>query len=336
MGKWHLGDDVIGNAGWDAKSSRGDEQTTAAALSFMAEHAGGEKPLFMFLMYNDPHDIYYFQNRPDRDPERYGEAVLGASWYEEDLAVKPWPQLAFMQDNQGQIIHGMDEDEWQYYRDYYRRQVTLFDNQVGRIVAGLKTNGMWENTIVLVSSDHGDMDTFHKLVFKGPFMYEHLIRVPALVRVPSGVGGGAPYVEREHDWVNVDIMPTVLELAGLDVPEVDGISYAPLLTGGVQGAAREFVVTQYYGKQQWVNPIRSIRTHDFKYNLYVQFGEELYDLKNDPDEIVNLATDTTYADVMADLRSKLDTWIADNDDPFHTLTVTEMQSPGPIIGRVNR
>ena len=344
MGKWHLGNDELANSGWDV--GRGtddgtikhpalsfDENTTAAALSFIDDHAAGDKPLFMFLMYLDPHDIYYFQNRPNRDPARYQEAVLGESWYEEDLAAKPGPQLAFMAENQGQIIHGAEKEEWQYYRDYYRQKVELLDAQVGRVLAGLKANGMWENTIIVYSSDHGDMDTFHKLIFKGPFMYEHMIRVPALVRVPAGLGGVAPYVEREHDWVNVDILPTVLDLAGLEVPEVDGISYEPLLTGGEQGAPREFVVTQYYGKQQWVNPIRSIRTHEFKYNLYTQFGEELYDLENDPEEIVNLAGDPEYAQVKADLRSTLDTWIAENGDDFYSYTVTEMRSTGPIMGR---
>ena len=331
MGKWHLGDDELANSGWDV--GRGaddgttadpalspDKHTTEAALSFLEKHAGGEMPLFMFLMYIDPHDIYHFQDRPNRDPARYEEAVLPESWHKEDLAAKPWPQLAFMEANQGQTIHGMEEDEWQYYRDYYRQKVTLVDDQVGRVLAALKANGMWENTIIVYSSDHGDMDTFHRLVFKGPFMYEHMIRVPALVRVPSGLGGVAPYLEREHDWVNVDILPTVLDLLGLEVPEVDGISYRPLLTGGDQGQPREFVVTQYYGKQQWVNPIRSIRTHEFKYNLYTQFGEELYDLRNDPEEIVNLADDAAYADVKADLRSRLDTWIRENGDAFYSYT----------------
>jgi choline-sulfatase len=344
MGKWHLGNDELAASGWDVGRGTNDgtttdpalsfdENTTEAALTFIDNHAAGDKPLFMFLMYLDPHDIYYFQNRPNRDPARYEEAVLPESWHREDLATKPWPQWAFMEANQGQIIHGSEEEEWRYYRDYYRQKVELLDAQVGRVLAALKANGMWENTIIVYSSDHGDMDTFHKLVFKGPFMYEHMIRVPALVRVPPGLGGVAPYVEREHDWVNVDILPTVLDLVGSEVPEVDGISYKPLLTGGDQGAPRDFVVTQYYGKQQWVNPIRSIRTHEYKYNLYTQFGEELYDLKNDPEEIVNLAGDAAYADVKADLRSTLDTWIRENEDAFYSYSVTEMRSTGPIIGR---
>ncbi len=337
MGKWHLGDDESGNSGWDVQARSDDSEewvdadTTDQALSFLEQHSGGDKPLFMFLMYNDPHDIYYFQARPNRDPERYQEAVLGESWYKENLEAKPKPQLAYMKDNQGLIIHGREKEEWQYYRDYYRQKMKLVDDQVGRVIAGMKAKGLWENTIVVYSSDHGDMDTFHKLIFKGPFMYEHMIRVPTLIRVPPELGGMAPFIEREHDWVNVDLMPTVLDLVGLDVPDVDGASFKPLLTTGSQEKVREFVVTQYYGKQQWVNPIRSIRNHQFKYNLYIEFGEELYDLVNDPEEIMNLAQDPVYAEVKADLRGKLDTWIEENQDEFYSYEVTEMQSTGPIM-----
>ena len=92
-------------------------------------------------------------------------------------------------------------------------------------------------------------------------------------------------------------------------------------------------MTQYYSKQQWVNPIRSIRSHNFKYNIYVEFGEELYDLVNDPEEIINLAGDPEYAAVKVDLRDKLDTWIEQNQDVFYSYEVTEMQSSGPIMGR---
>ncbi len=334
MGKWHLGANKIGNAGWDVRSGSkdwDDENASKLALSFMEEHAGGDKPLFMFMMFNDPHDIYHFQNRPNRDPAKVKEAVLGESWYQENLAAKPAPQLAFMKNNQGMIIHGKEKTEWQYYRDYYRQKVTLFDDMLGRVITKLKDQGMWDNTIIVFSSDHGDMDTFHKLIFKGPFMYEHMIRVPAFIRVPPQLGGVTPYVERKHDWLNVDMVPTVLDLVGLEVPQVDGISYKPLLTDGEQGKPREFVVTQYYGKQKWVNPIRSIRNHQFKYNLYLEFGEELYDLENDPNEIVNLANDAKFAKVKAGLRIQLDKWMKENNDEFYSYQVTEMQSSGPVM-----
>jgi len=342
MGKWHLGANKIGNAGWDVRSgseSRSvdgaeggtDEADLKLALSFMDDHAGGDKPLFMFLMLNDPHDIYHFQNRPNRDPAKVKEAVLGESWYQEDLAAKPSPQLAFMEKNQGKIIHGKEKTEWQYYRDYYRQKVALFDEMLGRVITKLKAKGLWDNTIIVFSSDHGDMDTYHKLIFKGPFMYEHMIRVPALIRVPPQLGGVTPYVEDKHDWLNVDLVPTVLDLVGLDIPQVDGISYKPLLTNGEQGKSREFVVTQYYGKQKWVSPIRSIRNHQFKYNLYLEYGEELYDLKNDPMEIVNLAKDAKFAKIKSGLKRQLNQWMKENNDEFYSYQVTEMQSSGPVM-----
>ncbi len=104
-----------------------------------------------------------------------------------------------------------------------------------------------------------------------------------------------------------------------------------MLTYGEQGKPREFVVTQYYGKQKWVNPIRSIRNHQFKYNLYLEFGEELYDLKNDPMEIINLAKDAKFAKVKAGLKRQLDQWMKENNDEFYYYQVTEMQSSGPVM-----
>ena len=92
-------------------------------------------------------------------------------------------------------------------------------------------------------------------------------------------------------------------------------------------------MTQYYSKQQWVNPIRSIRNHQFKYNLYTEFGEELYDLVNDPEEITNLAGDPEHAGVKTDLRQKLDGWIEENQDAFYSYAITDMQSSGPIMGQ---
>lgn len=117
------------------------------------------------------------------------------------------------------------------------------------------------------------MDTHHRLIFKGPFLYEHMVRVPLMIRLPE--------------------------------------SFHP--------------VTQYYSKQKWVNPIRMIRTGDFKLNRHLHRGDELYDLKNDPDELRNLAGDPAYAEVITDLGTKLDQWMQDHDDPFFTQSITDRQ-----------
>ncbi|MHC4354240.1 MAG: sulfatase/phosphatase domain-containing protein [Planctomycetota bacterium] len=124
------------------------------------------------------------------------------------------------------------------------------------------------------------------------------------------------------DVVNVDIAPTIRELCGLSSVRCDGISLAPALTASRPQKLRDFVIGQYYSKQKWVNPIRMIRTHSFKYSRYIRHGEELYDLKNDPHEVKNLAYNPKYANVKAALSRKLDKWIKENDDPFYSLQTT--------------
>jgi hypothetical protein len=85
------------------------------------------------------------------------------------------------------------------------------------------------------------------------------------------------------------------------------------------------VVAQYYSKQQWVNPIRTIITKQYKYNRYIKHGEELYDLDNDPDEVTNLIDDPGYAPIKDKLSRKLDQWLKDNQDPFDTFRPTDRQ-----------
>jgi len=201
----------------------------------------------------------------------------------------------------------------------------LYDAEVGRVLDGLERWGVIDSTIVIVTSDHGDMDTHHRLIFKGPFMYEQMVRVPLLIRVPASVGGSSPRRVDDVDVVNTDLAPTLIDFAGgsPDGMLSDGFSLRPLLTASGLGPCRDYVIGQYHGKQRWVNPIRMIRTAEFKYNRYLVHGEELYHLSEDPHELVNLAADPGYRHVKAELSAELDRWIATHDDPFYDLTVTD-------------
>ena len=86
--------------------------------------------------------------------------------------------------------------------------------------------------------------------------------------------------------------------------DCDGVSLKPVLTGARGQVARPFVIGQYYSKQQWVNPIRTLRTGEFKLSKYIDHGEELYDLKNDPHELDNLAGDPGYEKTQRELASE--------------------------------
>lgn len=318
FGKWHLGKEPKANAGWDEEVKKGpDPKTTDRGLDFLERHAEDKKPFALFLMYLDPHDIYHY--KPGKSEVHTGDVEMPESWKHQDFDSVPKVHREFMEHNQGEFIIDADEETWKGYRDFYRQKVKLYDDHVGRIITKLKDLGLWENTIIVNTSDHGDMDTFHRLVFKGPFMYEHMMRIPLSVRVP-----GIAAKESSYQWVNVDTVPTLLDLANAKPFECDGQSVAPIITGKGPKPKRDFVIGQYYGKQTWVNPIRTIRTPNWKYNLYTEWGEELYDLRNDPEEITNLANDSKHANTKRKMRRQLDQWMKENKDPFYSFTTTPL------------
>lgn len=338
-GKWHLGDTPCALTGWDVEQgvtdpySYSDSGTTDFALDFLRSAGEAGQPFALFLSYEDPHDVYFF------DPDVHGAPAgvpLPESWHRQLFEQVPAVQQAFMTRDQGTLLLGSDPALWRAYRWFYREKVRLYDAYVGRVLDALEQNGLADHTIVFATSDHGDMDTHHRLIFKGPFMYEHMVRVPLIVRVPAALGG-VPGQRIDADAIVTDFVPTLLDFAGaphIGAP-VDGFSLRPLLTGDVQAAARawprDYVVGQYHGKQRWVNPIRMIRTADYKYNRYLLHGEELYHLAEDPHELVNLARDPGYRSVKAELAGELDRWIERHADPFYRLTVTD-RSGAPLSG----
>ncbi|MGC9349284.1 MAG: sulfatase family protein [Anaerolineae bacterium] len=335
-GKWHLGKDPEGTTGWDEELGvmgppmHHDERTTQRALDFIGRcGASGDQdvgqPFALFLSYDDPHDIYEFDPASAEDVDG---VPLPESWHRQRLDTVPAVQQAFMTQDQGTRIRGMGPQVWKAYRLFYRQKVRKYDDHVGRVLAALEAAGLRDRTIVVATSDHGDMDTHHHLIFKGPFMYEHMVRIPLIFRVPEALGGtGARQITHvtDVDVVNTDLVPTLLDFcgAGAGAAVGEGHSLYPLLTGAGVGTERPYVVSQYYSKQRWVNPIRMIRTPEYKYNVYLVHGEELYDLKNDPHECVNLAEDPGYAGVRRRLSSELDHWIETHRDPFYSLQVTD-------------
>jgi len=326
FGKWHLGGDETATAGWDedfgvtGSKSGGDSRVTEKAAEFLASAREAGKPFALFVSYVNPHDIYRYQQH-EFDPSQT-KVPLPASWHKEAFEGKPSVQRQFMLEDQGRHIWGKDEAEWQRYRDCYRTKVALYDREVGDVLDALQENGLAEDTVVIATSDHGDMDGNHKLICKGPFMYEHMVRIPLIVDVPRRFGGIGPRRVDDFDVVNVDLVPTILDFCGIEPGARDGISLRPVLTGDGVQEKRDYVIGQYYGKQRWVNPIRMLRTPEFKYNRYVLHGEELYDLGNDPDELVNLAADPGYSGTRKELASELDAWIKANDEPFYSLVST--------------
>jgi arylsulfatase A-like enzyme len=194
----------------------------------------------------------------------------------------------------------------QLVKNYYRVLLGV-DENVGRILDYLDENGELENTIVVYTSDNGFFLGDHGLMDKR-LMYEESISVPYLVSWPAGLPKGR--VEDHHIVLNIDFAPTVLDLAGLPVPAaMQGKSVRPLLAGEEAMDWRSSFLYEYYEYPavHCVRKNRGVRTTQWKLIHFWEQPEafELYDLRNDPDELRNLANDPKYRNVLDELKERL-------------------------------
>ena len=181
----------------------------------------------------------------------------------------------------------------------YYAMIEHLDWALGQLVAALEETGQRENTIVLYTSDHGELLGDHGLIFKGCRFFEGAVRVPLLIAWPAGFARG---LVSEALVEEVDIAPTLLEAAGLDVPRyMQGVSLVPILRGEADpGAHKEWVICHFNRSDDYLVGTVTERTHatmtfDGRHKLVVYHGHdlcELFDLDADPGEFDNLWDET--------------------------------------------
>ncbi len=246
-GKWHL--DTESTTGWvEASFSENDQRSTGFANKFLAARKADGQPFALFVSFIEPHGILSFRASEVEPPDF--EVPLDETWEKEDLTTKPPSHLHFMENYGGSKLIGKPRGAWQKFRSFYRQRVKMLDDDVGKVLRALERLGLEDNTVVIFTSDHGEMDTRHRMVFKGPFLYEHVLRVPMIVRTPEAFGGTPGGVVDDHSFMNLDFVPTLREFAGLEPVETDGLSTFGRLTGGTS-EVRETVFAQYHGKSRW-------------------------------------------------------------------------------------
>ena len=187
----------------------------------------------------------------------------------------------------------------------YYRLITGVDVVIGKIRAELKRLNLDDNTIIILTGDNGFYLGEHGLAGKW-FPHEESIRVPLVVfdpRAPRKLRG----ITCKQMVLNVDIAPTILQLADRNVPEqIQGRSLVPLLTGQRPKWRTDFFYEHLFNHPK-IPKTEALRTQRFKYARYIDFDyEELYDLKNDPQETVNLAKNEKYRRTLKSLRKRCD------------------------------
>ena len=224
----------------------------------------------------------------------------------------------------GKPSYDMDRERLQWiYRSYYGA-ISHVDREIGRILKVLEESGEAQNTIIVFSSDHGDQLLEHGLMGKNCF-FEASVRVPLMIRFPGRVRP-ARYGELVEA---VDVLPTLMELAGLPEPyENQGRSLAPLIATTDrtyqprQAVFCENIIPEvitrgidfYFKKGKGIKGVRHpdakmVRTRRWKFNYYPAGYAELYDLKNDPHEQHNLHGEARYRDVERELKDRLLHWL---------------------------
>jgi choline-sulfatase len=332
FGKWHLGKSPAGH-GFDVfDMARGGEGEMLASRSVEFINRPHERPFLAFLSFINPHDIYGFQKTQKEIPLGRRKIVLPAS-RTDDLRTKPAPQARYRDEDQGVAAKGFGDDDWRKYLEVYYDLTEKVDGEIGRVLDALRARKLDRETIVIFTSDHGDLGGAHGLPFKGPCMYRELVEIPLAVRWPGVI---APGKVNDELVSNVDLFPTLCDLAGIATLDgVQGTSLRSLLEGRKSEKWREFVVAEYYSKQRWASPIRMLQTKRWKYVRYRQWGEELYDLERDPNEMNNLAHSLPASGEARDVRDRLagllDGWMRETRDDFDRLEPTDRKGK-PVYG----
>jgi len=224
--------------------------------------------------------------------------------FADPLDGKPYPQ------RQARLRMGIDDwtwDRWAPYVGRYLGDVTLLDEQIGRVLDTLDELGLAGNTLVIYTSDHGDMTGSHGLFDKHYVMYDDVVRVPLVMRWPGVIPGGRTVDAFVSNLV--DMGPTWCDAAGADVPETfAGRSLLPLACGH-DTETRPDIYAAYHGNQYGAYTQRMVRDRRWKYVWNATNVDELYDLGTDPGELHNRIADPACAAERHRLRHRLVAWM---------------------------
>lgn len=274
------------------------EICVSEAAKWLSLHADlrADKPFFLSVNFDKPHfpmtppkqlyDKYVGRIEPSKIPDGFFENAV------------PFVQSSIRAN--GAFEHyGKDRDVHLRSLAAYYGCVEWVDGAIGRILDVLEYLGLAKNTVVIYSSDHGEMmgkfGAWQKSLF-----YDSSCRVPLLIRAP---GASASVCKAPVGLI--DLYPTICGLCGVEAPpECEGESLLPVIHGeGVTDRGHIFAESAVYKRPEFAGCM--LRTNRYKYNRYLDGAEELYDMESDPEEEKNLAGQAEYDSVISDLRERV-------------------------------
>lgn len=292
-----------------------DEAVADQAKALIGSLSASDDPWCVYSGFTMPHDPFMVS---DKYLDRYKlEDIPLPPSYADEMEGKPGLVRRIRRDVWGQL----SEREVRETIRHYLAMCSWLDDLVGELLAELEKTGQADNTVVLFCSDHGDYMGDHGLFAKGIPCYRGAYHVPAIVRWPDGIARPGRTVDR---FVSLaDFAPTFRELAGSGAEALSsGASLAPFLRDQEPSEWRDAVFTQCDGVELYYTQ-RSVMTREHKLVFNGFDEDELYDLRNDPHEMVNQAGNPDYEEIRRSLYGRLwDFALRENDKvPNPYLTV---------------
>jgi arylsulfatase A-like enzyme len=303
-----------------------------------------EKPFFLTVSLINPHDICYMplndnlaeQGKPpiDNEDSKVCEGVLDQARATGDLAAfarehcPPLPENFAIPKGEPEAVNthfiegerwgglryrkhcreNWTDEDWRLYRWCYRRLMEMADQKIAQILEALEASGLAEDTLVVYTSDHGDMDAAHRLEHKS-LLYEEATRVPLIMSWKDVLPAGR--VDDMHFVSNgLDLLPTLCDYAGGSTPpDLPGRSLRSLAEGHAPDDWPDHVVVECSNG-------RMLRTDRFKYVVYEDGAnrETLVNLEDDPGEMMNLADAPEMGEALNLHREMLATWVNQHGD----------------------
>lgn len=285
------------------------------AEEFFANYnAAEDKPFFLYLSFMNPHDICYgagydprfhTELKPHQKAATQKYIDLRKTLTDEEYRAQVPPVPSNVEPNGayaemkeiGSGSRDWTPEQWDFYRWMYCRLVEDVEQQIGRILTALENSGLADNTIIIFTSDHGEMGQSHGLVFKSQLL-EEATRTPLII---SGPGVKKGRIDSKNLTSGIDIVPTICDLAGIPIPDnLSGRSLKPLLTGKSDKIDRDYIILEASAGYQIIDG-------RYKYTAF-NSGDKaasLMDITTDPGEMSDKASDPAYAAEKERLRSLL-------------------------------
>ncbi len=341
FGKWHIPHPVEDHA-WhgftsiDYDKPRGNDlDVVPGCAEFLRRER--EEPFFLVASFVNPHDICEWAREAAGVDKGLPNGNLPPPPPPEECP--PLPANFAVPAGEPEVVRqlqaaaprtyptkGWDEGTWRQYLWAYYRLVNRTDAQIGAILSILRETGVYDDTLIVFSSDHGDGAGSHGWNQKTLF-YEECARVPFIVRPPRGLPNRAGQRDRSNMVsLNLDFFPTVYDYAGLPAPAgLAGQSVRPLVEGRSGAKGHVYLIGQNSLSPRYEHDGgvygRMLLTERYKYIRFSagETTEQVFDLQDDPGELNDLTLDPAAASLVVQLREQLEDWMQEHGDPFLNL-----------------